>query len=131
VLDTTHRALHSSRPGTPAASLAPDPYEAAAELVALRVALQPADAALYLDGQRLSSNPTLASMVRDARSHTLRGEASGFLPFSRTFSTDVDVAIEATLEPVRPGLGRRSGCARFADGRCTRAPLLDPRKAPR
>jgi serine/threonine-protein kinase len=92
--------------------------EANAELVALEIAMQPREATLYLDGQRLTSNPTLASMVRDARSHTIRGEAAGFHPFSQTFSLDVDVAIEAALEPVVND--RRLACTHGTDAHaCT------------
>jgi serine/threonine-protein kinase len=112
-LGTARRALQvSSRDGSGANELGGG---AEGELVALEIAMEPREATLYLDGQRLTSNPTIASMVRDTRPHTVRGEAAGFQPFSRTFALDMNVAIEAELQPVASD--RRPVCTRNADAR--------------
>jgi serine/threonine-protein kinase len=71
-----------------------------ARWVRLEVSVQPLDAVLYLDGQRLSSNPLRATMVRDSVSHTLRGAADGYLEFISSFRLDSNLRIDAELRPI-------------------------------
>jgi hypothetical protein len=68
-----------------------------ARLVRLEVRVQPLDAVLYLDGQRLSSNPLSATMVRDSVSHTLRGRADGYSEFISSFRLNSNLRIDAEL----------------------------------
>lgn len=72
--------------------------ESPTRLIKLEVAVRPGHALLYLDGQRLSSNPLTAQVVWDPFSHTIRGQADGFKMFSRTFRLDSDLTIDVALE---------------------------------
>ncbi|HTV20136.1 MAG TPA: hypothetical protein VMG12_15740, partial [Polyangiaceae bacterium] len=104
-------ALPGSRAATPAGAAVADPTErsSVARLVRLDVRVQPSHAVLSIDGQRLSSNPLLASMVWDPHWHTLRGEAAGFEPFVAQFRLDSDVKIDASLRREASGAVQRQG----------------------
>jgi serine/threonine protein kinase len=115
-LSPSRRSCQGVAPAQPGRD---EPPVTMADLVTLEIAVEPAEATLYLDGQRLSSNPVIASMVKDARLHTLRGEAQGFWPFSQTFSLDADLALQATLRPLANPTSPRFTLARrrIADSR--------------
>jgi hypothetical protein len=86
------------------------------DLVALSITVDPPQASLYLDGQPLSYNPTVAFMVKDHRLHTLRGEAAGFESFVSTFQLNLDLAIDATLRPAANVSPYRCEGACLSDG---------------
>lgn len=81
--------------------------ESPTRLIKLEVAVRPGHALLYLDGQRLSSNPLTAQVVWDPFSHTIRGQADGFEMFSRTFRLDSDLTIDVALERAPSSVGAR------------------------
>jgi hypothetical protein len=68
-------------------------------LLALQVDVRPSHAKLFLDGQRLSSNPMRAAFVSDGLPHTIRAEAPGFEPLSQTLPPGVALVLDATLQP--------------------------------
>jgi hypothetical protein len=76
--------------------LAPQPPR----LVRLELSVEPPGAALYLDGQRLSSNPIDARLVLDSRPHTLRAEADGYAELVSSFQLDSDIRLDAELRPL-------------------------------
>jgi serine/threonine-protein kinase len=111
---TSSASVSSSEPGVLAGPAAHDheralvaPSDAAPKpslrdgprLLPLRVDVRPSQAVLFLDGQRLSSNPMRAALVYDGLPHTIRAEASGFEPFSRTLPPGAELLLEATLRP--------------------------------
>jgi eukaryotic-like serine/threonine-protein kinase len=103
----TDRVVFGAAPTTPTANeIKPD--SSVMRLVRLEVSVQPSHAVLYVDGQRISSNPLSASMVWDAEEHTIRGEADGFEEFVGTFRLDSDLKIAAALRPEQSGAVRRS-----------------------
>ena len=83
---------------SPAVTAAPPPAPAAMIRVVLRV--EPAQAALYLDGARLSSNPFSSSLPADQREHELFITADGFLPVTRSVRFETDMEIQLALDPV-------------------------------
>ena len=69
--------------------------------IRLKVAVDPLDAAVYLDGQRLLGTPPTLSVPRDGRERELRAEAPGFEAEVRRVRLDADAALEVTLERSR------------------------------
>jgi serine/threonine protein kinase len=72
----------------------------AARHVILKVGAAPIKARLYLDGQRLSSNPYSATAPADSAEHSIRAEAPGYVPEKRIVTFDKDVDLELGLVPV-------------------------------
>jgi hypothetical protein len=70
-------------------------------LVRLELSVEPPGAALYLDGQRLSSNPIDARLVLDSRPHTLRAAADGYAELVSSFHLDSDLRLDAELRPLK------------------------------
>lgn len=99
----------SAAPRPPAELRLSEDAEPAARLVRLDVRVRPSHAVLSIDGQPLSSNPLVGSMVWDPHWHTLRGEAPGFEAFVTRFQLDSDVTIDATLQREPSGAVRRGG----------------------
>lgn len=87
--------LPPGEPGSdcPAAALPP-------RLVRLELTVEPPGAELYLDGQRLSSNPIDARLVLDSRPHTLRATAEGYAELVSSFHLDSDLRLDAELRPL-------------------------------
>lgn len=78
--------------------------------VSLQVSAIPKDAVLYLDEERLSSNPASLTMPADARPRQLRAEAAGHESMStfRIFDKDTEVLLTLKkLEPSRPSMPSR------------------------
>jgi hypothetical protein len=101
----TERLVLSAKPA-PAIEL--ESGSAVTRLVRVEMNVRPNHAALFVDGQRLSSNPFNADMVWDPHLHTLRGEAEGFEGWVTTFRLDSDVKIDTELRPTLSGAIRRS-----------------------
>lgn len=70
-------------------------------LVRLELSVEPPGAVLYLDGQRLSSNPIDARLVLDAKPHTLRASADGYAELVSSFQLDSDLRLDAELRPLQ------------------------------
>lgn len=75
----------------------PEP-SAEPRVVHLEVRVEPPSAALYLDGQRMSSNPLDAHLVLDSRPHTLRASAPGYAELVSTFQVGADLELTAELK---------------------------------
>jgi hypothetical protein len=58
---------------------------------------QPAHAQLFLDGQRLTSNPLSMQLPVNGSIHHLRAEAPGYAPSTSDFSAQRDSTIEIVL----------------------------------
>lgn len=91
-------AAPSAEPWRVPAPRAPD-TSARLRAIDLDVRVQPSHAVLYIDGQRLSSNPLRATMMWDPHLHTLQSEAQGFEGFAVTFRLDADLKIDTSLRP--------------------------------
>jgi serine/threonine-protein kinase len=94
-------------------SAAPE-ASAGPRLVALQVDVRPSHAVLFLDGQRLSSNPMRAAFVGDGLPHTIRAEAPGFEPLSQTLQPGAALVLDASLQPRtgQPGRAKVSPASR-------------------
>jgi serine/threonine-protein kinase len=68
-----------------------------------RIAANPSDAKIFVDGSELPSNPFESRFVKDDAAHRIEVKAAGFLPQSRMIVFDKDVELEITLHPQRPG----------------------------
>jgi hypothetical protein len=75
---------------------------AAVAMVRLVLGAAPPQAALYLDGAQLASNPFTISLPADQREHELRVTAEGFLPLTRALRFDADADIQLALAPAPP-----------------------------
>lgn len=91
-------------------------------LLELHVDVRPSQAVLFLDGQRLSSNPMRAALVYDGLPHTIRAEAPGFEPFTQTLQPGAPLLLDASLRP-------RSGPGQSGDGKASPAPRAAKRGA--
>jgi hypothetical protein len=80
----------------------PVAVEPAPRKVQLDVTIIPDDAALYLDGRRLSSAPVSESLVADTREHELRAEAEGFETLTERIRLDSDLKLKLTLKASPP-----------------------------
>jgi serine/threonine-protein kinase len=78
----------------PSVAPAPAPTPAPVHLV-LRA--EPADAVLYLDGERLPSNPFSTTRPRDTLEHELVVKAEGFEPLTRTLHMENDQELSLSL----------------------------------
>jgi serine/threonine protein kinase len=88
-----------SAPVRPAvAPVAPAP----AAMIRLMLRATPEQAALYLDGARLASNPFTSSQPVDEREHELRITADGFEPITRSVRFDRDVELQLALVAIPP-----------------------------
>lgn len=90
------RAGADSSPGRDLAA-AGGPLAQPGRVVRLEVRIEPPSAVLYLDGQRMSSNPLDAHLVLDSRPHTLRASAPGYAELVSTFQLDSDLRLAAEL----------------------------------
>jgi hypothetical protein len=93
----------SSEP-PPAAVVRPEPVvpipvaiEPSPRKVQLTVSVTPGDAALYLDGRRLSSAPVSESLVADTTEHELRAEAEGFETLTERVRLDADLNLKLMM----------------------------------
>lgn len=93
----------------PAASPAPaaapvgaaDPKPSAAPIAApvnLQFKASPSEAELFLDDQRLATNPASSSLPADGRLHRLRAEANGYETSSAEFSAIRDETVQVDLK---------------------------------
>ncbi len=100
--DAPARARRSSGadaagPTTPHPSWEPELLAQPARMVRLEVVVQPPSAVVYLDGQRMSTNPLDAHLVLDSRPHTLRASAPGHAELVSTFQVGSDLRLAAEL----------------------------------
>ena len=82
---------------TPVATAVPT-VTAAAPIV-FSIAVTPAHARIFLDGNRLPGNPYETKLPADAQPHQIRAEADGFLPTSEPVTFERDAKIQLTLRP--------------------------------
>jgi serine/threonine-protein kinase len=89
----------------PAAVVTPEPVapipvaiEPSPRKVQLTVSVTPGDAALYLDGRRLSSAPISESLVADTTEHELRAEAEGFETLTERVRLDADLNLKLMMK---------------------------------
>jgi hypothetical protein len=75
---------------------------AAVATVRLVLDAAPPQAALYLDGAHLASNPFTLSVPADQREHELRVTADGFLPLTRALRFEADAHVQLALAPAPP-----------------------------
>jgi serine/threonine protein kinase len=89
---------------SPAVAAVPSP--APVVMVRVQLSVEPAQAALYLDGARLSSNPFSSSLPADQREHELFVTADGFLSLTRSVRFETDMELKLALDPVplAPGM---------------------------
>jgi len=89
-------------PAVERARASPAPALAATDgprLLPLQVDVRPSHAVLFLDGQRLSSNPMRAALVNDGLPHTIRAEAPGFEPLSHMLQPGAALLLDVSLQP--------------------------------
>ncbi len=76
------------------------PAEAVPQSATIRFKVEPAEAELFLDDQKLPSNPTSKVLPIDGAVHKLRATASGYIESVSEFSATKDDSIELTLQKV-------------------------------
>jgi serine/threonine-protein kinase len=118
---------HGGAKPTPAAQV-PSPAPAAAP-VRLILQAAPKEAVLFLDGERLPSNPFSTTRPRDAREHELLVEAEGFEPLKRTLHMESDQELSLSLSRSAPATSPEATSAP-AGGEATDAPTSAARRAP-
>jgi hypothetical protein len=91
-----------------AAPAASAPSAEKASEVHLRVRVSPREAQLFLDDKPLPGNPYSAVFPADARAHTLRAEADGYMSESRVITFAEHTSLELALERSRRPRPRRS-----------------------
>jgi serine/threonine-protein kinase len=76
---------------------------------ALRITAFPANAEVFLDGQRVATNPFSGEIPADGKEHEIRAEAPGFEPKATliTPSDDADVVLQLKAEATKPSGARR------------------------
>ena len=85
-----------------------EPAPVAPKEVSLQISSNPKRAVLFLDDQRLASNPYTGSLARDGAAHKLRVEAAGFTTRTIDIVPDRDLDVVVALDalssrgPVRP-----------------------------
>lgn len=88
-------------PPTPApvasASAPPAPVAPPAPINVV-LSANPADAAIFLDGERLATNPFTKRVARDGSAHTVRVEAKGHVPKSLEVQFDSDKELVVSLD---------------------------------
>jgi len=99
-------ALLPGRASTPEAAPAAVAPAAPVPAPTIRFVLRatPEQAALYLDGARLESNPFTSTLPADGRAHELRITADGFATATRKVYFDRDVELQLALEALPPAL---------------------------
>jgi serine/threonine-protein kinase len=70
---------------------------AAPATISIQASASPVDATLYLDGERLPSNPYVGRMPADGIQHLIRAEAPGYTSGNRAFVANREVAIILAL----------------------------------
>ena len=75
------------------------PSAATKAIAALRIGASPAEATLWLDGQRLAGNPYSGAHALDLAPHRLRAEASGYVTEERSIVLDRDLELTLALRP--------------------------------
>jgi serine/threonine protein kinase len=128
--------LHSRGEPQPAAIQTTQAPSAAPSPASVRLVLQaePPESVLYLDGERLPSNPFSTTRRRDTREHELVVRAEGFAPLTHTLHLESDQELSLSLsrsaapdaQEAAPAVARDGAAAATAAAR--RAP---PRRAAR
>ncbi len=95
---TSATAPVPTQPVTASASASGPPAEAATVVVKLRI--DPADAVVELDGERVSGSSVV--LPRSSSSRKVVVAARGFATTTQSFVPDRDTALEITLERIRP-----------------------------
>ncbi len=134
-------AAEADAPAVDAAADAPadpvaEPPPAAAETVAIKLHVTPADATVIMDGEA-SSPPHEWTLPRDEASHTYKVSADGYETMEFKFVADKDRSLEAALEKV-PMVevtlaGVPEGASVKLDGKSVAAPYtwsFEPSKQP-
>lgn len=96
----------------------------AAELVKLRVTVNPSDAEILLDGAKLDGNPFAGQFSKDQSSHRLEARADGRISEARIIKLDQDLDLLIALLPAAPRHAERQ--SRFARSGPLAAPGLPP-----
>jgi serine/threonine-protein kinase len=95
-------AMAQPRPGAvPMAAAAPRelPVPRLDETVILSVGVAPSTAAIYIDGQKMPSNPFIGHFAKTTGNHRLRAVAPGYQAKERTVSFADNVMIDLSLVP--------------------------------
>ncbi|HTV25216.1 MAG TPA: hypothetical protein VMG12_41265, partial [Polyangiaceae bacterium] len=88
-------AAKPAAPAPSAAAAAPAPMAPSSRHI--RVSAEPAEAAWFLDDQKLDSNPIELTIPSDGALHTLRAEAPGYKPYIKSIRLDADIDITVVL----------------------------------
>jgi hypothetical protein len=94
---TSRNAAPSTAPAHAALALVTAAEKTAPATLSIQVSVSPAEAALYLDGQRLPSNPYVGRIAGDGAQHLLRAVAPGYASTDRAFVANREVAIIVAL----------------------------------
>ena len=122
---------HSQGEAQPAAvqtAQAPSPPAAPAP-VRLVLQAEPPEAVLYLDGERLPSNPFSTTRPRDTREHELVIRADGFAPLTHTLRLESDQELSLSLSRSAAADAQEAASAVARDGAAA-APSAAARRAP-
>jgi serine/threonine-protein kinase len=114
------RAHTEPKPAAPQALQLPAAPPAAAP-IHLILQAEPKEAVLFLDGERLPSNPFSTTRARDASEHKLTVQAEGYEPLTRTLRMESDLELSLSLS--------RSVAANPPEARSEAAPAPAARRA--
>jgi hypothetical protein len=98
-----------SAPAAPAAKAAPPapvappapaapPAPSAPAKRHVRIAVEPADATLALDGNAAGTGSLSTDLAQDRASHVVQATAPGYLPFKKSFTLESDVSLRISLK---------------------------------
>ncbi|XYH98723.1 serine/threonine protein kinase [Sorangium sp. So ce1128] len=102
----------------------PEPPERPAT-VSVRIAASPRDAALFLDGQPLATNPFRAQMEKSGAAREVRAEAPGYTSARVEIVLDKDVDVDLGLQQEKRATLPRSSPTRVVTRAPTAAPAAD------
>ncbi|HMA96612.1 MAG TPA: hypothetical protein VKP30_28195, partial [Polyangiaceae bacterium] len=68
--------------------------------IQIRLAASPPAAALFLDGNPLSSNPATLTVPTDARDHEIKATLAGHEPYDKVVRFERDLSLEIMLQPL-------------------------------
>ena len=104
--------------------------------ILLRISVRPTSAQIFLDGERLLSNPFEKSVRADQEMHQIRVQADGFTTETRDVRFDSDVLIHLALAPskdaavVQPASVQSAVPRKSPVSRIPVSPASEPKAAP-
>jgi serine/threonine-protein kinase len=96
-----------------------------AEMIKIRLSVEPAEAAIYLDGAKLPANPYVGSFVKSDGSHLVEAKADGHDDYLEWVKFDSDVERTLTLTT-----GKKGGKKKTSGGYESYTPPTGPVTAP-